>query len=1210
MDACTIIAKNYVAFARVLARSYVRQHPDAKLYVLVIDDMDGYIDPTAEPFELVTPEQLGIDSFRRMTTIYDVLELSTAVKPWLLRWMLQHGGDEGTMYLDPDTRVYAPLTDVFEQVRSYGLVLNPHNVEPIPRDGKRPNEQDILIAGAYNLGFIGIGSGDFADKLLDWWSERLERDCIVDPERGYFVDQRWIDLVPGMAESFKLLRDPGFNVAYWNLATREVSERDGRWWVDRDVPLSLFHFSGFDPTMPHVLSKHQDRIRLSDQPGLARLCREYAHELLDQGAADAAAWPYTYARTYSGVRLDTVVRRLYRELASEGFDEDVFTAAGEAAFLEAANAPAAVGGANGVSRYLAALHAHRRDLQSAYPDLDGADADGYLGWAHVYGRVELPIHDALLQVRRPAHIEQHDAVRSTGAPPDPLGVNVAGYLHSVLGVGEVARRAIDALETQGIPALPVGLAAPLSDSEHTLLALPPDEDGFPINLVCANADMLPRFAAEVGSAFFAGRYTAGWWWWETAAFPERWHAAFDHVDEVWAGSRFVAESLAAVAPVPVVRIPTPVRRPETRPASREELGLPQGFLFLFTFDFHSVVERKNPIGLIEAFTRAFPAEGAGPNLVLKSINADHQPRESERLRLAAAGHPRIHLLDRYVSVTEKNQMLAACDCYVSLHRAEGFGLGMAEAMLLERPVIATGYSGNLDFMSAANAFLVDHTLRPIGPEAQPYPPDGEWAAPDVEHAAALMRHVVEHPEDAVRRAARGAADVARSNSVEASGAAMARRLRSVHGRLTRSDFADGASRAREQASRASALLRQDSTSPGGRRLARVRGLARKPVLRLMKPHTAHQELIDREVIAALENLSEHVARMREEIERRAQRRNYSNALVLAQLRQHQRRLDAADLPGLGARTDAMSARIDELAARMDGVTEHVQSHSMALLGVGLTTLDGASPSTGSYAPAPATPWSHEYNAAHTAFVAAELDDPVLLQRFREDAALPDSFGRGYDERVVEFPWVASRRLRGRLLDAGSTLNNLHVLARVRPRVDELHIVTLAPEERSFPQLGVSYLYADLRDLPLRDGTYDSVTSISTLEHVGMSNEHYGSDVAAADDPQRECLQAAAELRRVLRPGGALHITVPVGRGERFGWVRSFTPDELDELAAAFEPARCTRTFFRHEPDGGWQRATAEEIAGARYRDHFSNVEPGPDRVVAAEAIACLSAVVN
>jgi SAM-dependent methyltransferase len=356
----------------------------------------------------------------------------------------------------------------------------------------------------------------------------------------------------------------------------------------------------------------------------------------------------------------------------------------------------------------------------------------------------------------------------------------------------------------------------------------------------------------------------------------------------------------------------------------------------------------------------------------------------------------------------------------------------------------------------------------------------------------------------------------------------------------------------------------------------------------MKPHTSHQRLVDSELAAGLGNLAEQVAGMREYTAQAAQRRNHVDAMMLAQLRQHQRRIDALEGPGLAY------------------LAEQVRGHSVALAGVGLTPLDGAGAVAASYTSAPGEPWTHAYNEAHASFISAALDDPVLQRRIREDAALPDAFGRGFDERVVEFPWLASQALRGRLLDAGSTLNHLHVLARLRPRVDDLHIVTLAPEERSYPQMGVSYLYADLRDLPMRDGTYDRVTSISTLEHVGLDNRYYGSETRPDDDPQGESVRAARELRRVVRPGGELYITVPVGRGERYDWVRSFTLAELEELAAAFEPADCMLTFFRYHGQQGWIRATADEVADAHYRDHFTAEARPDEHLVAAEAVACLS----
>ena len=848
MDVCTIIAKNYLAYARVLGRSLTEHHPDLRLKVLIIDDIDGYVDPAAEPFDVVAIDQLEIENFARMAVMYSVLELSTAVKPWLLRWMLRDDA-EGALYLDPDMRVYAPLDDVFQAVRDHGLVLNPHFTDPMPRDGHKPNEQDILIAGSYNLGFIGIGSTTFADELLDWWGERLERDCIVDPERGFFVDQRWIDLVPGMAEDFYVLRDPGFNVAYWNLPTRTVSERDGTWYVNGDVPLKLFHFSGFDASKPHLLSKHQDRIRLVDQPALAELCERYAAELIADGVDEVSQWPYTYDSSASGVPLDQLNRRVFRDLALDGFDASLFEAGGAAAYAAAASAPAEVGGEYGVTRYMATLWTLRGDLKQRFPDLaNPIFGRGYVEWAYTIGRHEVPIPDELLPPRPELASRSEDYAAQpappagSSAPAAAFGVNVVGYLNSELGVGEVARQVIDALDSVGLPTLPVGLTAPGSRQGHHYAHVGLSPDDFPVNLVCVNADMLPGLAAQVDPSFFDGRHTIGLWWWEASVFPERWRSSFDYVDELWAGSEFVAETLAAASSTPVVHMPMPVTLPPVITPEREAIGLPDGFVFLLLYDFNSVLGRKNPLGLLEAFLRAFPDPAEGARLALKSINAEQHPNEHDQVRMAAKGHPHVHLLDYYVTPDEKNGMIAAADCYASLHRSEGFGITMAEAMLLGKPVVATGYSGNLDFMTPENSYLVDHALVPIGPGNGPYPAEAEWAEPDLDHAARQLRAVFDDQDEARRRGEVAAADIRRAHSAEASGRAMEERLVRIRGTLPTDDF-DPTGLAQKEAAAAQELVRTGQTVPAGSSF--LRRAPRAAVLRAMKPHTSYAQQVDR-----------------------------------------------------------------------------------------------------------------------------------------------------------------------------------------------------------------------------------------------------------------------------------------------------------------------------------------------------------------------------
>jgi glycosyltransferase involved in cell wall biosynthesis len=241
----------------------------------------------------------------------------------------------------------------------------------------------------------------------------------------------------------------------------------------------------------------------------------------------------------------------------------------------------------------------------------------------------------------------------------------------------------------------------------------------------------------------------------------------------------MAENIGAAASVPVIALPPPVQAPVVSSAPLR-LGVPDGYLFLFVFDYLSTIQRKNPVGLIEAFIQAFEP-GEGPQLLIKTINAPLRVLAEEAVLWAAHGREDIHVVDRSLSAAERDGLMAACDCYVSLHRSEGFGLTMAEAMAIGKPVIATGYSGNVDFMNAQNSYLVDYEIGLVGPDCEIYPADGEWAEPSVGHAAELMRRVWENPEQAATRGVRACQDIAQELSLQTTGAAMRRRLEELSG---------------------------------------------------------------------------------------------------------------------------------------------------------------------------------------------------------------------------------------------------------------------------------------------------------------------------------------------------------------------------------------------------------------------------------------------
>ncbi len=298
-----------------------------------------------------------------------------------------------------------------------------------------------------------------------------------------------------------------------------------------------------------------------------------------------------------------------------------------------------------------------------------------------------------------------------------------------------------------------------------------------INLVCVNADQVPVFLQRGGREQLAGRYNIASWWWELPEFPDAWKPSFEPFDEIWAGTRFVVAALAAKSPVPVVLVPPVVDVGAVRFGRRAEFGWRDDeTVFLFVFDYFSVFERKNPVAAIRALRRAFPRGDENVRLAIKSINGDADPAGRARMRAAAAGDRRIDLIDGYVSREAKNEMLGACDAYVSLHRSEGFGYTIAEAMALGKPVIATPWSGPADFLTTSNSYPVAYELVELGEAHGPYTAGQTWADPDVDDAARMMRLVHERPAEARLRGARAAADVAARYSALAAGTAVAERL--------------------------------------------------------------------------------------------------------------------------------------------------------------------------------------------------------------------------------------------------------------------------------------------------------------------------------------------------------------------------------------------------------------------------------------------------
>jgi glycosyltransferase involved in cell wall biosynthesis len=247
-------------------------------------------------------------------------------------------------------------------------------------------------------------------------------------------------------------------------------------------------------------------------------------------------------------------------------------------------------------------------------------------------------------------------------------------------------------------------------------------------------------------------YTIGYWAWELAKFPEEWNSSFTFVQEVWVSSRFAYDSIASETTKPVLLMPMAVAVPPPEPGLRRaDFRLPEDkFVFYFSFDFRSYASRKNPLAAVAAFRRAFPRRNASAALLLKTVGSEWKPEERDSLLDAIRGDPRILLINREFTRPRAIALLALSDCFLSLHRSEGFGRGPAEAMLLGKRLIVTDYSGTRDFATSETALLVDYELVPVRAEEYPGARAQVWAEPDIDEAAAAMRRLAGDPALAER----------------------------------------------------------------------------------------------------------------------------------------------------------------------------------------------------------------------------------------------------------------------------------------------------------------------------------------------------------------------------------------------------------------------------------------------------------------------------
>jgi glycosyltransferase involved in cell wall biosynthesis len=350
-----------------------------------------------------------------------------------------------------------------------------------------------------------------------------------------------------------------------------------------------------------------------------------------------------------------------------------------------------------------------------------------------------------------------------------------GYSRADLGLGQSIRYVAKALKQVNFPFLVRSFNVKLkaNQTNSSLEELEAHFCKYPINLIAINPDMIYQIPMKIQYSEWARRYNIAHWFWELEKFPQAWHYCLPMIDEIWVNTEFNAAIMRQVHST-VIKIPFAVEfpTPDNR-LNRKFFGLPdEQFLFINTFDFNSSVQRKNPLATIEAFQKAFQNVSTPVGLIVKSNNGHQHPHALKNLRDKANNDPRIIFIDEYLPTENMLGLLNCADCYISLHRSEGLGLGLAESMYLGKPVIATAYSGNMEFMNEHNSFLIPYKLITVNENDYPHNKNQFWADPDHHQAVKAMQIIFQKPEFRLRIAEQSYRDMRRYYSFSVMGKAI------------------------------------------------------------------------------------------------------------------------------------------------------------------------------------------------------------------------------------------------------------------------------------------------------------------------------------------------------------------------------------------------------------------------------------------------------
>lgn len=751
--AIAVLSAGRVQAGAYLMRSVQRYLPEYERYIVCLDTLPPKNVCERDVCVILSAKDFWDSSFLEKAFFYGEAEFEQVMAVKVLQYFFEREY-QNCLLLDSHM-FFCSEVPFLEKEYSPNTVVSV-KIPPVYENEMPPFDFSYDTVNFFVEGMHLFCRGPFLDKFLVWAGQKFDylfRSAVLpsaeemrtgnlkNPEGSFY--SHWLDYV----EQFGCDRQ-GVRVPFFSSKMLGISDTNPQ-------------FCDFRKKLPK---------RILEEPGPFAGLFERCGETMKNHAVLSA---YEYEKFNDGVKIFPLLRpyfiKNYRlktackgnPFACRSLFTDTTIITGE---IEGLLVPAV----------LEAIYLYRADLASAFPHMHQEDREAFVEWFLTYGAKEYQLeeaytgalsqnfalwkaskqkwqlHQRTLGARIQRRLPSLFWAKKEEPSEHPFGINLCGYIRGDFGIGEACRSLAEIIETQDIPMTIVEVANENVHSYGNTTWESKITNTFPygINLMYTNAGGMLPFMESCSPQAFQGRYNIGYWAWELPELPDEWVPLFSRLDEVWTLSEFAAEAIRAKSPIPVFSLPPSVEVKEIDPSlTRKDFELTEDtFVFLTMYDVNSVIQRKNPQAVVDAFLQAFEGNSKVALLVKANMPAGAGTEEDFAFLNKLRQYENIRVFTAPLPKAKVNALIDMCDVFVSLHRSEGFGLGPAEAMYLGKPVVITGWSGNMEYSRADACYPVKYSLVKIEKDYYMYKKGMTWAEPDIEDASLGMKKLFEDEE--------------------------------------------------------------------------------------------------------------------------------------------------------------------------------------------------------------------------------------------------------------------------------------------------------------------------------------------------------------------------------------------------------------------------------------------------------------------------------